>query len=153
MKWSYLIWNLTVTLFWSPILFWVLKLLWNFTGSTLSFEGGRSEIIGTLFVVFFVKLFFFIGFYSAIIFYSITPVLVYILVFCVLKKLELSIILSKGLLIITLLSCILITFYSVNGSTIFDDFLTLVFCGVGILSGIFFKLKNEITISKTKLGF
>jgi len=139
MRWSYLVGHILTTLILSPFLAWILKFSWNTTkeGVGVNSENLSMFIIVTLYMLFWMFLYFIIS-----LFYCIIPILVYFAVFLILKWLKLDFRIAKGILITTMVLSIIIAFYLINDSTVIDDYMVQVYCGLAIVSGLFFKLKK-----------
>ncbi len=145
MRWSYLVGHILTTFILSPFVAFLLKIISNilesgeinsFSGTDINQAMGGGIILGAFSIIWF-----FVYFYIAA-FYSIIPIIIYIAVFFVLKLLKVDFRIAKGLLITTIVASIIMTFYLVNEETIIDNFLIQSYCGVAIVSGIFFKLKR-----------
>src|SRR5690606_6898853 len=123
----------------------LLKIISNIleSGGTTTFaDTDINQVVGVGTMLGALSIFgFFIYFYIAAI-SSIIPIIIYIAVFFVLKLLKVDFRIAKGFLITTIVASIIMTFYLVNEETIIDNFLIQSYCGVAIVSGIFFKLKR-----------
>lgn len=145
MRWSYLVGHILTTFILSPFVAFLLKIISNIleSGGTTTFaDTDINQVVGVGTMLGALSIFgFFIYFYIAAI-SSIIPIIIYIAVFFVLKLLKVDFRIAKGLLITTIVASIIMTFYLVNEETIIDNFLIQSYCGVAIVSGIFFKLKR-----------
>lgn len=145
MRWSYLVGHILTTFILSPFVAFLLKIISNIleSGEINSFsDTDINQVVGVGTMLGALSIFgFFIYFYIAAI-SSIIPIIIYIAVFFVLKLLKVDFRIAKGFLITTIVASIIMTFYLVNEETIIDNFLIQSYCGVAIVSGIFFKLKR-----------
>lgn len=152
MRWSYLFLNIMITVSWSPIYACVSKVLKEVFNSNPTMEGVTLSGFMMLIIVFFYMLFFFILFYMATLFYAIIPVVVYTSVFLVLRWVKLPVVLSKIILVMTMLGCILITFYVITDFGKQEAFLIRSYCMIGVLSGLLLKLEERGVESTFKVG-
>src|SRR5690606_17549259 len=123
----------------------LLKIISNIleSGGTTTFaDTDINQVVGVGTMLGALSIFgFFIYFYIAAI-SSIIPIIIYIAVFFVLKLLKVDFRIAKGLLITTTVVSVTITFYVTNKETIINNLLIQTYCGVALISGIFFKLKR-----------
>jgi len=124
----------------------LLKIISNIleSGGTTTFaDTDINQVVGVGTMLGALSIFgFFIYFYIAAI-SSIIPIIIYIAVFFVLKLLKVDFRIAKGFLITTIVASVTITFYLVTEEeTIINNLLIQSYCGVAIVSGIFFKLKR-----------
>src|SRR5690606_37844096 len=145
MRWSYLVGHILTTFILSPFVAFLLKIISNIleSGEINSFSGTDiNQVVGVGTMLGALSIFgFFIYFYIAAI-SSIIPIIIYIAVFFVLKLLKFDFIIAKGLLITINVVIVTITFYVTNKDTIINNLLIQSYCGVALISGIFFKLKR-----------
>lgn len=144
MKWSYLVGHILTTFILSPLVAFLLKIISNIleSGGTTSFANTDiNQVVGVGTMLGALSIFgFFIYFYIATI-YSIIPIIIYCVIFYVLKQFKINFRIAKGLLITTIVASVIITFNNVS-ETIFDNLLMQTYCGVAIISGLLFKLKK-----------
>src|SRR5690606_21971564 len=146
MRWDYLFRHASTTFMLSPFLAWFLQHFYDVAETSieaLNVESGEAIIVIFFTVLFWLLIYFFLCFY-----YSIIPVIIYILVFCILGRFNINPYIVKGLLITTMLLCIMITFYVVLDTIVTEDFLLQTYCGVAIASGLFYKIRNLSSINQ-----